>query len=66
MRTSFKSINTLLTYVTKNTDEIIDSIAENDIESPEDLEQFLNDMVEQGLLRIIGQDEDGNDLYEAV
>ena len=62
----FKSIDDLLTHVTNNTDEIIDSISENDIETVEDLEEFLLAMVELGLLRISGQDEDGNNLYEAI
>ena len=66
MHTSFKSIDHLLTHVTNNTDEIIDSISENDIETVEDLEEFLLAMVELGLLRISGQDEDGNNLYEAI
>ena len=66
MNTSFKSIDDLLTHVTNNTDEIIDSISENDIETVEDLEEFLLAMVELGLLRISGQDEDGNNLFEAI
>ena len=66
MNTSFKSIDDLLTHVINNTDEIIDSISENDIETVEDLEEFLLAMVELGLLRISGQDEDGNNLNEAI
>tara|TARA_R100000008_G_scaffold85548_1_gene75792 strand:- start:2747 stop:2947 length:201 start_codon:yes stop_codon:yes gene_type:complete len=66
MNTSFKSIDELLEHVTDNTDEIIDSIAENDIETVEELEEFLRYMVQIGLLKIIGQDKDGNDLYEAL
>ena len=48
MNTSFKSIDDLLTHVTNNTDEIIDSISENDIETVEDLEEFLLAMFELG------------------
>ena len=66
MNTSFKSIDDLLSYVTDNTDEIIESISKEEINSIEELEEFLNDMVNLGLLKIVGQDEDGNDLYEAV
>tara|TARA_R110002012_G_scaffold26680_1_gene86339 strand:+ start:51 stop:251 length:201 start_codon:yes stop_codon:yes gene_type:complete len=66
MNTSFKSIDDLLSYVTDNTDEIIDSISKEEINSIEELEDFLREMVELGLLKIVGQDEDGNDLYEAV
>jgi len=66
MNTSFKSIDDLLSYVTDNTDEIIDSISKEEINSIEELEEFLKDMVNLGLLKIVGQDEDGNDLYEAV
>ena len=66
MNTSFKSIDEFLEHVTDNTDEIIDSIAENDIETVEELEEFLRYMVQIGLLKIIGQDKDGNDLYEAL
>ena len=66
MNTSFQSIDDLLTHVTDNTDEIIDTISENDINSTEDMEQFLMGMVNLGLLRIAGQDEHGNNLYEAI
>lgn len=68
MNTSFQSIDDLLTHVTENTDDIIDTIPENDLdfESTEDMEKFLLQMVELGLLRIAGQDEEGNNLYEAV
>jgi len=66
MNPSFKSIDDLLSYVTNNTDEIIESISKEEIDSIEELEVFLNEMVELGLLKIVGQDEDGNDLYEAV
>ena len=66
MNTSFKSIDDLLSYVTDNTDEIIESISKDEINSIEELEDFLREMVELGLLKIVGQDEDGNDLYEAV
>ena len=68
MNTSFQSIDDLLTHVTENTDDIIDTIPENDLdfESTEDMEKFLLQMVELGLLRIAGQDEEGNNLYEAI
>jgi hypothetical protein len=68
MNTSFQSIDELLTHVTNNTDDIIDTIAENDIDvdNTDDMEKFLQQMVDLGLLRIAGQDEDGNNLYEAV
>ena len=68
MNTSFQSIDDLLTHVTNNTDDIIDTIAENDIDvdNIDDMEKFLQEMVELGLLRIAGQDESGNNLYEAI
>lgn len=68
MNTSFQSIDELLTHVTNNTDDIIDTIAENDIDvdNIDDMEKFLQQMVDLGLLRIAGQDEAGNNLYEAV
>lgn len=68
MNTSFQSIDELLTHVTNNTDDIIDTIAENDIDvdNTDDMEKFLQQMVDLGLLRIAGQDEAGNNLYEAV
>jgi hypothetical protein len=68
MNTSFQSIDELLTHVTNNTDDIIDAIAENDIDvnNTDDMEKFLQQMVDLGLLRIAGQDDDGNNLYEAV
>jgi hypothetical protein len=68
MNTSFQSIDELLTHVTNNTDDIIDTIAENDIDvnNTDDMEKFLQQMVDLGLLRIAGQDDDGNNLYEAV
>ena len=66
MNTLFQSIDALLEHVTNNTDEIIDTISENDIENKDDMEKFLRAMVELGLLRIVGQDVDGNNLYEAI
>ena len=66
MNTLFQSIDALLEHVTNNTDEIIDTISENDIENKNDMEKFLRAMVELGLLRIVGQDADGNNLYEAI
>jgi hypothetical protein len=68
MNTSFQSIDELLDHITNNTDDIIDTIAENDIDvdNIDDMEKFLQQMVDLGLLRIAGQDEAGNNLYEAV
>ena len=68
MNTSFQSIDELLDHITNNTDDIIDTIAENDIDidNIDDMEKFLQQMVDLGLLRIAGQDDDGNNLYEAV
>lgn len=66
MITSFQSINELLDHVAENTDEIIDAISENDIDTIEDMEKFLSVLVDQGLLKIVDTDEDGNNLYEAV
>ena len=66
MITSFQSINELLDHVAENTDEIIDAIPENDIDTIEDMEKFLSVLVDQGLLNIVGVDKDGNNLYEAV
>ena len=68
MNTSFQSIDQLLTHITNNTDDIIDTIAENDIDvnNTDDMEKFLQQMVDLGLLRIAGQDEEGNNLYEAI
>ena len=66
MITSFQSINELLDHVAENTDEIIDAISENDIDTIEDMEKFLSVLVDQGLLNIVGVDKDGNNLYEAV
>ena len=66
MITSFQSVNELLDHVAENTDEIIDAIPENDIDTIEDMEKFLSGLVDQGLLNIVGADKDGNNLYEAV
>jgi hypothetical protein len=66
MITSFQSINELLDHVAENTDEIIDAISENDIDTIEDMEKFLSVLVDQGLLNIVGVNEDGNNLYRAV
>ena len=66
MITSFQSINELLDHVAENTDEIIDAIPENDIDTIEDMEKFLSVLVDQGLLKIVDTDKDGNNLYEAV
>ena len=68
MNTSFQSIDDLLNHVTNNTDDIIGAISENDIDvdNIDDMEKFLQEMVELGLLRIAGQDDSGNNLYEAI
>ena len=66
MITSFQSVNELLDHVAENTDEIIDAISENDIDTIEDMEKFLSVLVDQGLLNIVGVNEDGNNLYRAV
>ena len=66
MNTSFQSIDDLLDHVANNTDDIIDTISENDIETVDDMERFLQEMVDLGLLRIAGQDDSGNNLYEAI
>mgnify|MGYP003652726485 FL=1 len=68
MNTSFQSIDELLNHVTNNTDDIIGQISENDIDvdNIDDMEKFLQEMVDLGLLRIAGQDEAGNNLYEAI
>ena len=68
MNTSFQSIDELLDHITNNTDDIIDTIVENDIDvdNIDDMEKFLQQMVDLGLLRIAGQDDDGNNLYEAI
>ena len=66
MITSFQSVNGLLDHVAENTDEIIDAISENDIDTIEDMERFLSVLVDQGLLKIVDTDKDGNNLYEAV
>jgi len=68
MNTSFQSIDELLNHVTNNTDDIIGQISENDIDvdNIDDMEKFLQEMVDLGLLRIAGQDEAGNNLYEAT
>jgi|TARA_R110000851_G_C12848466_1_gene542546 hypothetical protein len=68
MNTSYQSIDELLDHVTNNTDKIIDTITENNVEpgNKNDIEKFLLEMVELGFLRIAGQDEAGNNLYEAI
>ena len=68
MNTSFQSIDDLLDHITNNTDNIIDTIPENDIDvdNIDDMEKFLQEMVELGLLRIAGQDDSGNNLYESI
>ena len=66
MNTSFHTVDELLNHVTENTNEIIDSISENDIDNLEGLENFLAVLIDKGLLRIVGQDDDGNDLYQAI
>ena len=68
MNTSFQSIDDLLNHVTNNTDDIIGAISENDIDvdNIDDMEKFLQEMVDLGLLRIAGQDESGNNLYESI
>ena len=68
MNTSYQSIDELLDHITNNTDEIIDTISENGDagDTKDDIEKFLLEMVELGLLRIAGQDDAGNNLYEST
>ena len=68
----FESIDDLLNYITDNSDTILKNVNYNEAD-PEgiikeqemnELQEMLNEMVEQGLIKIIGTNADGENIYE--
>jgi len=70
----FESIDEMLSYISENTDSILKNV-DYDIDDPEGihkqtdmkaLQELLNEMVAQGLLKIVGKSDDGDPLYTCV
>ena len=74
--TKFNSIEALLTHVTENTNQILDEDAKYSSEDDpeglirelemEALSELLDEMVDLGLIKIVGKTDDGENLYTAV
>jgi len=72
--TEFESIDDMLDYISENTDTILKSV-DYDSDDPEGikrrdnleaLQELLNELVADGLLEIVGKNEDGEPIYRAV
>ena len=68
----FESIDDMLEYISDNTDTILKNV-DYDSNDPEGmkkklemqaLQELLDEMVTQGLLKIIGNNENGDPIYE--
>ncbi len=70
----FESIDDMLEYISENTDTILKSVdydsddpegikKQNDLEA---LQELLDELVADGLLEIVGKNEDGDPIYRAV
>jgi|TARA_B100000085_G_C18216715_1_gene380036 hypothetical protein len=73
--TKFNSIEALLTHVTENTNQILEDAKYSSEEDPEGLirelemealKELLDEMVDLGLIKIVGKTDDGENLYTAV
>jgi len=70
----FDSIDDMLEYITENTDTILKNVKydSNDPEGIkneqefEALQELLDEMVAQGLLKIVGNNENGDPIYECI
>ncbi len=70
----FNSIDDMLEYISDNTDYILKSV-EYDEKDPEGikkeqdfkaLQELLDEMVQEGLLVIVGKNDDGDYIYKAA
>lgn len=67
----FESMDQMLDYISNNTDKILKNVdyAESDLEGEkssltlETLQELLDEMVDEGSLKITGKSKDGEDLY---
>ena len=68
----FESIDDMLEYISDNTDTILKNV-DYDLNDPEGikkelemqaLQELLDEMVTQGLLKIVGMNENGDPIYE--
>lgn len=70
----YESIDDMLEYISDNTDTILKNVdiskddpegikKENDMKA---LQELLDEMVDQGLLKIVGENEDGEPLYQSA
>ena len=73
--TKFNSIEALLTHVTENTNKILEDAKYSSEDDPEGLvrelemealSELLDEMVDLGLIKIVGKTDDGENLYTAV
>jgi len=70
----YESIDDMLEYISDNADTILKSV-DYDSDDPEGvkrqndfqaLQEILDEMVAEGLLEIVGQNDEGENLYRAV
>jgi len=73
--TKFNSIEALLTHVTENTNKILEDAKYSSEDDPEGLirelemealTELLDEMVDLGLIKIVGKTDEGENLYTAV
>ena len=70
----FESLDDMLNYVSNNTDTILKNV-DYDSDDPEGMkkalemkamQELLDEMVAEGLLKIVGKNENGDDLYQCA
>ena len=70
----FESLDDMLNYVSDNTDTILKNV-DYDSDDPEGMkkalemkakQELLDEMVAEGLLKIVGKNENGDDLYQCA
>tara|TARA_B100000519_G_scaffold14840_1_gene10980 strand:+ start:771 stop:1004 length:234 start_codon:yes stop_codon:yes gene_type:complete len=69
----FESLDDMLNYVSDNADTILKNV-DYDLDDPEGMkralelkamQELLDEMVAEGLIKIVGKNENGDDLYQA-
>ena len=70
----FESLDDMLNYVSDNADTILKNV-DYDADDPEGMkkalemkamQELLDEMVAEGLLKIVGKNENGDDLYQCA
>ena len=70
----FESLDDMLNYVSDNADTILKNV-DYDSDDPEGMkkaleikamQELLDEMVAEGLIKIVGKNENGDNLYQAV